>query len=65
MDNENLLLTDDDRRTALHLRLVEHLEAKLQRYRIKNDGKLSFDDTNRLRGRIAEIQLLLAALMKV
>ena len=42
------------------LRLKEHYEARLAALRIKNDGRLSLEDTARARGQIFEVKQILA-----
>lgn len=46
--------------SALWLRLEAHLSEQLDVLRRKNDGLLSHEDTQRLRGRIAQIKEILA-----
>lgn len=58
--SEPLQLTEDEARSAVWLKISAHLNTKLQGYRVKNDGSHAWDDTTRLRGRIAEIKELLA-----
>lgn len=53
-------LDQQDLRSSLWLRLQEHLAGRLQELRCQNDGQLSHDDTNKLRGRIAELKTILA-----
>lgn len=53
-------LQEHEARSALWLRLQAHLGAQLEALRCKNDGYLSHEDTQRLRGRIAQIKEILA-----
>lgn len=41
-------------------RVRAHFEARLNTARIKNEGRLSIEETNRLRGRIFEMKAFLA-----
>lgn len=56
---EETRLTTDDLRSTTWKRLEKILNERLQRHREKNDGKLTVDDTNNLRGRIAELKAML------
>ena len=49
-----------ERDSGTHARWVSLLQARLVTMRIENDGTKSYEDTARLRGRIAEIKELLA-----
>lgn len=53
------LLTEADTHNPLWLKLKEHLESRLQSARCRNDGFLNSNETERLRGRIAEMKYLL------
>jgi len=53
-------LQEHETRSALWLRLQAHLGAQLDAARRKNDGDLSMEDTQRLRGRIAQLKEILA-----
>lgn len=55
-----LLLTIEERRSALWQKLEAHLEARLSDLRKQNDGNWSDVDTANLRGRIAEVRLMIA-----
>lgn len=54
------VLEPGDRQSAVWLKLKKHLEAELQRLRVKNDGNLDEKRTAILRGRIGEIKAILA-----
>lgn len=56
---EDFKLTESERHSACWTRVKEHLEQRLGELRRKNDGNLTFDETTKLRGRIAEILYLL------
>lgn len=60
-DDDELALTDAEAGSVLWKRIEQHLAARLARYRIRNDGALSHEETIGLRARIAEIRILLAA----
>lgn len=54
-------LSDDERRSAVWLRLMDFMEARLHVLREQNDSvKLDQDATQRKRGRIQEIRFLRA-----
>lgn len=53
-------LTESDFTSPTWLRLKALFEARLAELRIKNDGRLSPEDTERLRGRICEVKQLLS-----
>lgn len=57
---EDFKLTATELHSQLWMRLQPYLEARLSVHRIKNDGNLSPDETAKLRGRIGEINHLLA-----
>jgi hypothetical protein len=52
----DLALTEHDRSSGLWLRLVAHLESRLQDARRKNDGPLNEYDTATLRGEIRALR---------
>ena len=54
------ILTTEDLHSATWLKLRAHYTAELAKQRARNDGKLSVEDTAKLRGRIATIKELLA-----
>lgn len=58
---DELTLSPAETNSALWQRIELHLEARLARFRAKNDAPLSHDETTALRGRIGEIKNLLAA----
>lgn len=60
-DHGDLMLNDREMNSPLWLRISEHLRARLERMRIKNDSNLAPEETAMLRGRIAELKNLLAA----
>lgn len=60
-DRGELILTETEANSRLWLRISECLEARIERFRTKNDNPMSHDETNVLRGRIAELKNLLAA----
>ena len=53
------LIEGNDKHSAAWKRLREHYEARLAKLRIDNDGDLDPTQTAKLRGKIAEIKLLL------
>ena len=55
-----LLLSIEERRSPLWRKIAEHYEEKLQVLRQQNDGDRSEAETSKLRGRIAEVKLMLA-----
>jgi hypothetical protein len=59
MSEPDFKLTDVEVHSATWARIRGHLEERLQKHRKNNDGNLTFDQTTKLRGRIAEIQYLL------
>lgn len=52
-------LTTAETHGALWQKLKDHLEDRLAEHRRKNDGDLDATQTARLRGRIAELKVLL------
>lgn len=52
-------LTIEERRSPLWRKLNEHFERRLSEMRKQNDGDKSETDTANLRGRIAELKLLI------
>jgi hypothetical protein len=57
---DELELTEADLASALWLKIKQHLEARLDQHRRKNDNDLDPIATARLRGAIAEVKTLLA-----
>jgi hypothetical protein len=57
---DRFTLTDQERSSALWLRLKSYQEKRLQSMRTRNDGPLTNDDTLLLRGRIHEIKAFLS-----
>ena len=55
-----LILTIEERRSPLWRKLAEHYESRLESLRNQNDGDRTDVDTAKLRGRIAEVKLVLA-----
>lgn len=53
------VLTKQDRDSAVWLKLVLHLNARLATLRVKNDADMTPEKTARLRGRIEEVKALL------
>lgn len=53
-------MTYEERNSALWVKLKEHLEARLDLLRRKNDNPLSIEETSSLRGAIREVKMLLA-----
>lgn len=60
MSEPQFLLDSHERTTGLWLKLKGHLEARLQRARVRNDGNLSPDETALVRGEIKALKGLLA-----
>lgn len=58
---DDLILTDAEAGSPLWKKIERHLLARRERHRVRNDMPLHPDDTTMLRGRIAEITLLLGA----
>lgn len=56
-----LHLTDAERNTSAWLKIRAHLEARIDAHRRMNDHDLSPEKTAALRGKIKELQYLLAA----
>lgn len=52
-------LSDTDRQAAVWLKLKKHMQDRLAVLRQQNDGDRDFDETQKLRGRIAELKRLL------
>lgn len=52
-------LTPGERQHPLWLKLKAHLEERLAGHRLKNDNNLTQDETQKVRGRIAELKELL------
>lgn len=59
MTDPDFKLTDAEIHSALWLRLSEHLQERLCAHRKDNDGNLTYEQTIKLRGRIAEILVIL------
>ena len=55
-----MTLTDLERQSALWQKLAAHLSERLDAQRARNDGDLSPEDTQKLRGRIAQLKEILA-----
>lgn len=53
-------LTQQERQSALWLKLEAYMTQKLADLRKQNDGDMSLEATARLRGRIAQMKFLLA-----
>jgi hypothetical protein len=53
------LMTTYDRHSALWMKLAKHLEQRLDILRKQNDGPMTPEETERQRGRIAEVKSLL------
>jgi len=53
------ILTDIEKQTAVWKKITEHLEERLADLRAQNDTSKSAGDTEKLRGRIAEVKHLL------
>ena len=60
-DLTEIVLTERDKLEPLWLRLRERLQARLDLFRRQNDNDMTPEQTNMLRGRIAEIKNLIAA----
>lgn len=60
-DTTELVLDMADRNSTAWLKIRTHLEARLAEHRRMNDNDLTPEKTATLRGRIKEIQHLLAA----
>lgn len=54
------VIEQNDRQSAVWLKLKQHLEAELQRLRAKNDGNLDERNTAILRGRIGQVKAILS-----
>lgn len=55
-----MTLTNLEKQSALWLKLEAHLNETLTSLRSQNDGDLSAEATSRLRGKIAQLKLILA-----
>lgn len=55
-----MVLTIEERRSAFWQKLAEHCSDRLEVLRKENDGDKSELDTAKLRGRIAELKLLIS-----
>lgn len=55
-----LVLTIEERRSALWAKLSDHFEYRLSEMRKQNDSDKSDTDTANLRGRIAELKLIIS-----
>lgn len=55
-----LILSESEKQSPLWKKIKDHLDAKLNTARLKNDGELDEIQTARLRGSIAEIKSFLA-----
>ena len=53
-------MTFEERNSALWVKLKEHLTARLDLLRRKNDSPLSPEETSSLRGAIREVKTMLA-----
>lgn len=51
-----MVLAPNEIQSALWMKLKSHLEEKLAARRLQLEGKLDPDETNRMRGRIAELK---------
>lgn len=58
-DAGRLVLTNEDRHSAVWQKIKEHYGPKLERLRARNDADMKESETQRLRGRIQEIKALL------
>lgn len=57
--SDRLKLDGGDRANPLWPRIERHLNTRLQALRVQLEGNKDIDETNRLRGRIQEVKLLL------
>ena len=55
-----MTLTEQERHSAVWLKLQAHMEYRLASLRSQNDGDLTMDETIKLRGRVAQLKELLA-----
>lgn len=55
-----MTLTEMEHQSALWQKLDTHLHERLQALRSRNDGDLAPEETQKLRGRIAQIKEILA-----
>jgi len=53
-------LTELDVHSSLWTKIRSELESRLETLRKENDGSLSHDETQKLRGRIAEVKTILS-----
>lgn len=60
MQSVDFALLDSDRHSSTWKRLEAHYQGRLAMLRRKNDGQLTGEQTERLRGQIAEIKQFLA-----
>lgn len=54
-------LTEQEKQSPLWVKIKSYLEERIQGHRTANDGVLSELETARLRGRIAELKVIIAA----
>lgn len=59
MTDPEFKLTESEIHSATWKRISEHFQARLDAHRKDNDGNLTHEQTTKLRGRIAEIKVLL------
>lgn len=55
-----MTLSNEERQSALWLKLRAHLEDRLEALRFQNDGDRTPEETAKIRGRIAEVKNMLA-----
>lgn len=55
-----LALTQEEKRSQIFLKLMDHWQKRLNVYRLQNDGDKDDKATANLRGRISELKTLIA-----
>lgn len=55
-----LALTQEEKRSQIFLKLMDHWNKRLKTYRLQNDGDKDDKSTANLRGRIAELKAMIA-----
>ena len=54
-----MVLTQSERHSSTWMKIKVHLEERLSAQRLRLEGTLDLDETNRVRGRIAELKTCL------
>lgn len=54
-----MIITDQDKHSAVWVKLKQHFQDRIEMLRLKNDGEIDEKMTQKLRGRIAELKELI------